>query len=66
MSTNLVQMQALKTIAGTSQILFGTDAPFGADAIKHRVGLEKSGLTTAEVRAVERDNAAKLLPRYSV
>lgn len=65
MSTNLVQMQALKTIAGASQILFGTDAPFGADAIKHRVGLEKSGLTTAEVRAVERGNAAKLLPRYS-
>ena len=29
-STNTVQMQALKTIAGVSQIVFGTDYPFGA------------------------------------
>jgi 6-methylsalicylate decarboxylase len=65
MSTNPIQINALKAIAGPSQILFGTDSPFGADAIKHRHGLEKCGLTPAELRGVERDNAAKLLPRFT-
>ncbi len=48
MATNPVQIQALKTIAGASQILFGTDYPFGGDAVKHRQGLEKCGLSRGE------------------
>ena len=65
MSTNVVQMQALKTIAGVSQIVFGTDYPFGGDAAKHRQGLESSGLTAEELQAIERGNAAKFLPKYA-
>jgi predicted TIM-barrel fold metal-dependent hydrolase len=64
MSTNPVQIQALKTIAGANQILFGTDYPFGGDAVKHRQGLEKCGLTPDELRGILRDNSARLLPQY--
>jgi len=65
MSSNLVQMQALKAIAGVSQIVFGTDYPFGGDAAKHRQGLESSGLSAEELRGIERGNALKFLPRLS-
>ncbi len=65
MSTNVVQMQALKTIAGVSQIVFGTDYPFGGDAAKHHQGLTTSGLTPEELQAIERGNAAKFLPKYA-
>lgn len=65
MSTNVVQMQALKTIAGVPQIVFGTDYPFGGDAAKHRQGLETSGLSPEELRGIERGNAGRLLPKYA-
>jgi len=65
MSTNIVQMQALKTIAGVSQIVFGTDYPFGGDAAKHRQGLESSGLSAGELAAIERGNAVKFLAKYA-
>jgi predicted TIM-barrel fold metal-dependent hydrolase len=63
-ATNPVNMQALKTLASTSQILFGTDTPFfdGAGTV---AGLRNSGLTAEEIRAIERDNALKLLPQYA-
>jgi predicted TIM-barrel fold metal-dependent hydrolase len=64
MATNPVQIQALKTIAGASQILFGTDYPFGGDAVKHRQGLEKCGLSENELRGIFRENTANLLPRF--
>jgi 6-methylsalicylate decarboxylase len=63
MSTNPVQIQALKQIAGVSQILFGTDYPFGGDAVKHRQGLEKCGLTAAELNGIYRENVVKLLQK---
>ena len=65
MSSNIVQMQALKTIAGVSQIVFGTDYPFGGDAAKHLQGIEGSGLTAGEQQSIQRGNAAKLLPKYA-
>ena len=64
MSTNVVQMGALKAIAGAGQIVFGTDYPFGGDAAKHHQGLESCGLNGEEVRAIERDNALKFLPKF--
>ncbi|HEY3825253.1 MAG TPA: amidohydrolase family protein [Bryobacteraceae bacterium] len=64
MATNPVQIGALKMIAGASQILFGTDYPFGGDAVKHRQGLEKCGLNADELHGIFRENAAKLLPQY--
>ena len=61
-ATNPVSMQALKTMVPLSQILFGTDAPF-FDGAPQIAGLQNSGLTPEELRAIERENALKLLPR---
>ena len=62
-STNPVQMQGLKMVAGASQIVFGTDYPFGS-AAKHLQGLEKCGFTPAELSGIRRDNALRLLPKF--
>ncbi len=62
-STNPVQMQGLKLIAGAAQIVFGTDYPFGS-AAKHLLGLEKCGFTPGELQAIHRTNALRLLPRF--
>jgi len=60
-STNIVQMQALKGIVGASQILFGTDFPFGASAARQVKGLETSGFTPEELRGIQRENILKIL-----
>jgi predicted TIM-barrel fold metal-dependent hydrolase len=63
-SANPVNMNALKTLVPTTQILFGTDAPFfdGAPQVQ---GLQNSGFSSEELRAIERDNAQRLLPRLN-
>jgi predicted TIM-barrel fold metal-dependent hydrolase len=61
-SANPVNMNALKTLVPTSQILFGTDAPF-FDGAPQVAGLQTAGFTADELRGVERDNAARLLRR---
>jgi predicted TIM-barrel fold metal-dependent hydrolase len=61
-SANPVNMQALKTLVPTSQILFGTDAPF-VDGAPQVAGLQSAGFTADELRGIERDNAARLVPR---
>ena len=63
-AANPVTMQALKTLASTSQIIFGTDSPFG-NATASVEQLMNCGLSPEELRAVERENAAKLLPKYA-
>lgn len=60
-AANQINMGALKTLATASQIVFGSDAPF-FDVAPTVAGLQNSGFTDAELRAVERDNALKLLP----
>ena len=64
-SANPVNMQALKTLVGTSQIVFGTDAPFfdGAPQVQ---GLQRAGFSADELRGVERDNALNLDPAIQV
>jgi len=61
-SANPVNMNALKTLVPTTQIVFGTDAPFfdGAPQVQ---GLQASGFTADELRGIERDNALNLIPR---
>jgi len=61
-SANPVQMQALKSLVGSSQIVFGSDFPF-ASAMVAVQGLQTSGFSAEELRAVERQNALKLLSR---
>ncbi len=62
-SANPVQMQGLKTLVGSSQIVFGTDFPF-ANAPATASGLLTSGFSADELRAIDRENALKFLPKY--
>jgi predicted TIM-barrel fold metal-dependent hydrolase len=61
-SANPVNMAALKALVPVSQIVFGTDAPFfdGAPQVQ---GLQRAGFTAGELRAVEGENALRLIPR---
>jgi len=54
-------MAALKAVVPVSQILFGTDWPH-LTTEEHVTGLQKSGVfTEAELRAIDRDNALRLM-----
>ncbi|HEY1302270.1 MAG TPA: amidohydrolase family protein [Vicinamibacterales bacterium] len=61
-SANPVNMHALKTLVPTSQILFGTDAPF-FDGAPQVAGLQTAGFTPDELRGIERENTLRLVPR---
>lgn len=63
-STNTVQLQALKTIAGVSQVVFGTDYPFGASAAKQVQGLRECGFSPEELESIHMGNALRLFPKY--
>ncbi|MBI4465316.1 MAG: amidohydrolase, partial [Acidobacteria bacterium] len=62
-STNPVQMQALKAVAGAPQIVFGADFPFST-LVNHVQGLQKCGFSAAELRGIDRENLLRILPRY--
>ena len=55
-------LAALLKIAPMSQVLYGTDYPF-RDGGEVNSGLAAYGFSAAELRAIERDNALKLMPR---
>jgi predicted TIM-barrel fold metal-dependent hydrolase len=55
---------ALTKLVAPTQILFGTDFPF-LTAKATAAGLRQVGLfNTAELQAIERRNAAQLMPKY--
>jgi len=56
-----VHIGQLKMVVSASQIVFGTDAPWGNPS-STAAGLQTSGLTAAELRGVDRENALKFLP----
>jgi predicted TIM-barrel fold metal-dependent hydrolase len=65
-SANPVTMQGLKTLVGASQIVYGTDYPFGgangpANIVRN---LERCGFSAAELRGIDRENALRILPKY--
>ena len=61
-STNPIQMRALKDLMGMSQIVFGTDFPFGHSA-GIAAGIVESGVfTPEELKLIDRGNALKFLP----
>ena len=62
-SANPVQMVSLKMIVPVSQIVFGTDFPFGQSAAIAQ-GLQKCGFTAEELRGIDRENAVRMLPKY--
>jgi predicted TIM-barrel fold metal-dependent hydrolase len=55
-------MQGLKSLVGISQIVFGSDFPFGTP-ISMVEGLRNAGLSNEECLAIERANPLRLLTR---
>jgi predicted TIM-barrel fold metal-dependent hydrolase len=55
-------LASLTRLVPTSQIVFGTDFPYRT-AGDHVKGLAAYGFSASDLQAIERDNAAKLLPR---
>lgn len=55
-------LASLLKLVPVSQVLFGTDFPFrsSADYVK---GLAEYGFSAGDLRAIDRDNAVRLLPR---
>jgi predicted TIM-barrel fold metal-dependent hydrolase len=62
-AANASALGCLKSIVPVSQIVFGTDYPYRT-SIEHVEGLARSGFTPAELQAIDRDNALRLVPRY--
>ena len=62
---NPYTLPSFKKFVPTSQILFGTDFPLGGGsaAVVAKGLIENGGFTPTELRAIERDNALRLLPR---
>jgi predicted TIM-barrel fold metal-dependent hydrolase len=63
-SANPVQLQSLKLLVPTSQIVFGTDFPFGNPA-GTVAGVQSSGFSAQELDAIYRGNALRMLPEYA-
>ena len=64
-SVNVIQMQALKTLVTASHICFGTDYPYST-MVDHADGIKNTGVfSAAELRQIDRENVAKLLPRFA-
>lgn len=55
-------LAALLKLVPLSQVVFGTDFPFRS-AADHVKGLTDYGFSAGDLRAIDRDNALKLLPR---
>jgi predicted TIM-barrel fold metal-dependent hydrolase len=60
-AADAVHMGILKLVVPTTQIVYGSDYPWG-DPVRITAGLQASGLTPAELQAVFRDNAFVLMP----
>lgn len=56
------QLAALLKMVSISQLLYGTDFPF-RDGAEINQGIADYGFSAADLRAIDRDNALKLLPR---
>ena len=55
-------LASLLKLVPVSQVLFGTDFPFRTTA-DHVRGLADYGFSAGDSRAIERDNAVRLIPR---
>jgi predicted TIM-barrel fold metal-dependent hydrolase len=66
LSANRVHFAALRELVADSQLLFGTDYPFGPPGQMRATveGLAGIGLEPGTLRAVESGNALRLFPRF--
>jgi predicted TIM-barrel fold metal-dependent hydrolase len=62
-SANPIQMQALKALVGTSQIVFGSDFPF-VPSVNVSEALQRCGFSSDELHSIERQNAMRLFPNW--
>ncbi len=58
-------LASLTKLVNVAQILFGSDYPYRT-GIDHVKGLAEYGFSAADLRAIERGNALRLLPRWNV
>jgi predicted TIM-barrel fold metal-dependent hydrolase len=58
-----VVMQGMKMLVGNSQIVFGTDYPWGLPA-NIALGLQGCEFSSEELRGIDRENALKIFPKY--
>jgi predicted TIM-barrel fold metal-dependent hydrolase len=66
-AANPIVMPALKRLlGGTSQIVYGTDYPFGGQEGPRGIAnaMQTVGFTADELRGIDRENALRLLPKY--
>jgi len=63
-SAHPMALASLTKLVPATQILFGSDYPYRT-AEDHVKGLMDYGFTAVDLRAIERDNAVRLLPRLS-
>jgi len=63
-SANPIVMQGIAKLAGASQLVFGTDYPFGNPASLAE-GLQSVGFSGSQLLAIDRENAIRILPRYA-
>lgn len=67
-SANPILMQAIAKLAGASQLVFGSDFPFGGAApiVSIVQGLQTCGFSASELRGIDRENAVRIMPAYRV
>jgi predicted TIM-barrel fold metal-dependent hydrolase len=56
-------LAALTKLVKTQQVLFGSDYPYRT-GIDHVTGIGEFGFSEAELRAIGRGNAERLMPRW--
>ena len=63
-AANAGAMASLLNLVGPAQVLFGTDFPPAGPSLKVVQSIAGLGFSAADVRAIERDNAVRLLPQF--
>ena len=66
-AANAGAMASLLKLVTSANIMFGTDFPPGGTSLEVAKALAELGLgfTEADMRAIDRDNAVRLLPRLA-
>jgi predicted TIM-barrel fold metal-dependent hydrolase len=64
-AANAGALVSLLKLVSVAQVLFGTDFPPGGSSADVAKSLAEVGFTEADMRAIDRDNALKLLPRFA-
>jgi 6-methylsalicylate decarboxylase len=63
-ASNGSALQCLKSVAGSSQIVFGTDYPYRL-SIEHVEGIAGAGFSKDEMVGIDHRNALRLMPRLT-